>query len=299
MAGQPIVPRSLVNPIGQTERINKTVSAIVSALDVVHAKLLERFNQIETTKILVNSFYVNKFRYEYQIDIYELERLIAETINDLGLIPDAFVQSQVLGAYEIGTAQAVTNLANISDDYTRNITQVLLSNSYQTRAAIVGARVFEEMEGFEGDAGRNLARILREAIQDGLNPSDVVGKISDTFRISENRARTIAQTEITGALRRARWDEAQDANERLGIRTKLVWISALKPTTRLWHAQRHGLIYSVQDVREFYATAANSINCYCAQTEILVDENNQPISPRVQQRLKKQKDAYFSNEAAA
>ena len=45
-----------------------------------------------------------------------------------------------------------------------------LSEPYQRRVALVGARVFEDMKGFEGDLGVQLGRILRGAVQDGLNP---------------------------------------------------------------------------------------------------------------------------------
>jgi hypothetical protein len=293
MPNQPIVPRSLTNPIGQTERINRTTAAIVNSLDNTESWLLARFKEIPVKEIVVSRFWVNKSRYEYQISIPDLERLVLELQIELGRVPDDYVVQQTIGAYEIGTDLAVTNLANLTDDYTRNITQVLLSEPWQRRVALVGARVFEEMEGFEGDAGVRLSRILRQAVQDGLPPSSVVESLQDAFGISRRRAKTISQTEITGALRRGRWDEAQDANDRLGIRVGLLWISALKPTTRLWHATRHGSIFTIQAVREFYAVDGNAIHCYCSQTEILLDKDGKPVTPRVVLRLKKQKDQYF------
>lgn len=293
MPNQPIVPRSLTNPIGQTERINRTTAAIVDSLDETESWLLARFKEIPVKQIVVSRFFVNKYRYEYQISIADLERLVQELLVELGRIPDDYVVQQTIGAYEIGTDLAVTNLANISDDYTRNITQVLLSDPWQRRAALIGARVFEEMAGFEGDAGVRLSRILRQAVQDGLPPSSVVESLQDAFGISKRRAKTISQTEITGALRRGRWDEAQDAQDRLGIRTGMLWISALKPTTRLWHATRHGSIYTIQEVREFYASNGNAINCYCSQTEILLNADGTPVTPRVVLKLKKQKEEYL------
>lgn len=293
MPNQPIITRSLTNPIGQTERIQRTTAAIVDSLENTERWLLARFDEIPVRQIVVSRFFVNKYRYEYQISVPDLERLVQELLMELGRIPDDYVVQQTIGAYEIGTDLAVTNLANLTDDYTRNITQVLLSDPWQRRVALVGARVFEEMAGFEGDAGVRLSRILRQAVQDGLPPSSVVESLRDAFGISKRRARTIAQTEITGALRRGRWDEAQDAQDRLGIRTGLLWISALKPTTRLWHATRHGTIYTIQEVREFYASNGNAINCYCSQTEILLNADGTPVTPRVVLKLKKQKEEYF------
>ena len=293
MPNQPIVPRSITNPVGGSERIAKTVKAIDDALLSIEAWLVSRFNDIPVKEIAVNSLFVNKYRYEYQISIPDLETLVQEMLVQLGIIPDEYVIKQVTDAYEAGTGLAVTNLANISQDYTRNITSILLSEPYQRRVALIGARVFEDMKGFEGDLGVQLGRILRGAVQDGLNPRDVVGELKNRFDISARRAATIAQTEISGALRRGRWDEAQDAQEKLGIRLRLLWISALKPTTRLWHAQRHSLLYTVQEVREFYAASANSVNCYCTQVETLVDDNGKALTPKLIDRLEGQKLRYF------
>lgn len=293
MASQPILPRSITNPVGQSSRVNRVTGAIDNALGAVEDWLVQRFEQIPTESIVVSRFFVNRSRYEYQISIPDLELLVEELAAQLGIIPDQYVVDQVIGAYEVGTNLAVTNLSGISDDYTRNITQVLMSEPYQRRVALIGARVFEEMRGFEGDTGRDLARVLREAVQDGLNPRDVVETIRNRFGVARSRAARIAQTEITGALRRGRWDEAQDAETRLGLRVRLLWVSALKPTTRLWHAQRHGGIYTVQQVREFYAEGANAINCYCTQVEILVKEDGTPVTGRPVLKLKKQKEAYF------
>jgi hypothetical protein len=266
MAKQPIVPRNMTNPVGQTDRINRTVSHLLAAVDDIELWMLGEFNAIPTKAHIVNSLYINEYRYEYQINVYELERLIQEMQLRFDNLPADFVAREVLGAYEQGTGLANTNLANLTDDYTRQITAILISEPYQRRAALVGARVFEEMKGFEGDAGTRLARILRRAVQDGLPPL---------------------------SLRRGRWDEAQDAEDRLSLPVGLLWLSALKPTTRRWHADRHGEVYTIQQVREFYAVNANAISCYCTQTEIILDKEGKPVSQKLILRLKKQKEDYF------
>lgn len=292
-ANNPIVPRSVTNPVGGADRTRRVVNAINESLAGVQDWLIGRFEQIPVERIVVNRLFVNDYRYEYQISIMNLESLINEMLFKLGLFPNDYVVREVVGAYEQGTGLAVENLANISEDYTRTITQVLMSDPWQRRAALVGSRVFEEMKGFEGDTGRDLGRVLRQAVQDGLNPRDVVGTIKERFDVAESRAKRIATTEISGALRRARWDEAQDAESRLGIRVRLMWVSALRPTTRLWHASRHGLIYTVQEVREFYAVNGNAIHCACSQIETLVDKDGKPVVTRAQDRLLKQKKEYL------
>lgn len=292
-ANNPIVPRSITNPVGGTDRTRRVTNAINESLAGVQDWLINRFEQIPVERIVVNRLFVNDYRYEYQISVPQLEMLVNDLLIELGLLPNDYVVREVVGAYEQGTGLAVENLANISEDYTRTVTQVLMSDPWQRRAALVGARVFEEMKGFEGDTGRYLARVLRQAVQDGLNPRDVVSAIKDRFGVAESRAKRIATTEISGALRRARWDEAQDAESRLGIRVRMLWVSALRPTTRLWHASRHGLLYTMQEVREFYAVNGNAIFCYCTQIECLVDKDGKPLVTRTQDRLLKQKKEYF------
>ncbi len=294
-ANNPIVPRSVTNPVGGADRVRRTAGAVIDRLNVIEGWLIGRFEQIPTDRLLVNSLYVNEYRYEYQISVPQLEMLINELLIELGLLPNDYVVREVVGAYEQGTGLAVENLANISDDYTRTITQVLVSDPWQRRAALVGSRVFEEMKGFEGDTGRDLGRVLRQAVQDGLNPRDVVDTIKERFGVAESRAKRIAITEISGALRRGRWDEAQDAESRLGIRVRMLWVSALKPTTRLWHAKRHAELYTIQQVREFYAVDGNAINCYCTQIETLVDKDGKPVVTRAIDRLLKQKKEYFGD----
>lgn len=68
-----------------------------------------------------------------------------------------------------------------------------------------------------------------------------------------SKAKNIAQTEQVGALRQAQWNETDWAADRLGLNTGLLWLSALKPTTRTWHASRHGKVYTTEEVRDFYA----------------------------------------------
>ncbi|HDS4884332.1 TPA: phage head morphogenesis protein, partial [Klebsiella aerogenes] len=63
------------------------------------------------------------------------------------------------------------------------------------------------------------------------------------------------------------------AADRLGLNTGLLWLSALKPTTRAWHASRHGKVYTTEQVRDFYAENGNRYNCYCSQIPVLLNDD--------------------------
>ena len=137
---------------------------------------------------------------------------------------------------------------------------------------------------------------IRDSVEDGLNPRDVARDIRQRFGISERRAERIARTEVGSALRRATRDENQDARERLGINTQLLWLSALSSTTRRSHASKHSQVLSAQDVAEFYSQGGESVNCKCSQVSVLIDDNGRPILGPLESRLEKQRAAFEPGE---
>lgn len=277
--GKPIEPRNKKNPVGQVTKIKKAMAAVRRQLRAVRKLLKAKITGWNYKIVTINTAMAGNVKiYQYQLSAYELENITAEILSALQA-NDASnaVIKQALAAYEDGTGQSVTNLLNLTEDYTRNITQVLSSAPYQRRSALIASRVFEEMEIFNGTVGKDLARVLRDAVEIGKNPLDIVKSMVDQFEITAHRAERIARTEITGALRRARLDESQDAQERLGIRSGMKHFSAASATTRDSHYARHGKIYTVQAVREWYSITPNGINCKCSQVEVLLDEDRERI----------------------
>lgn len=182
-------------------------------------------------------------------------------------------------AAQLGTAQAVANLANLSPAYAaaRSLETIVFSEPYRTRAQIARVRSNEYWTGLTSQARSDLASVIGRAVVDGKNPKMVRAEIMERLDVSKSQAALYAQTEIPGTLREARLAESEGAEEQLGIKTALLWTSAFKPTTRTWHASRSGRTYSRDEVRAFYATNGNRFRCYCAQTECLLDADGKPI----------------------
>lgn len=282
--GIPILPNHPSNPAGQTARIRRANRVTTKQLRAVKKWLSKKFLRIPFERIVTN-----QVRYEYEISATELSRVSAEIETRMVLEGNnQVIVNQAISAYEDGTGQSVTNLLNISDDYTRSITKVLRSSAYQKRVALASSRVFEEMKGFDVATSKRLGSVLAQAIDDGVNPLQIVNKLSAEFGISKARAKRIARTEITGALRRARWDEARDAQENLSIRLKMMHLSALSPTTRETHSERHGSLFTVKETREFYAVDANGINCKCSQVEVLTNKDGSPKTPKLVDKVRDQ-----------
>lgn len=245
---------------------------------------------------LPSSLAVNA-RYEYQLD----PQILSLILNDASYLVDQVLldgsdyelwfYEYVDLAAEKGTGQAYANLSQQSLAYAagrESLASLLASEPYQNRMALVHSRVFEEIKGLSAEVKRDMARVLTDGVGRGLNPREVSRNLTEQIGIEKRRANRIARTEITTALRRAKWDEDDSAREDFGLKTKLLHISALSPTTRRTHAARHAHLYTNEEVREWYSRDANGINCKCSQQSVLVDDSGNPLFPDLITKLKQE-----------
>ncbi|HDT6594733.1 TPA: phage minor head protein [Raoultella ornithinolytica] len=286
----PILPRNYQDPTGAdalerraikdfARRMNKIGKAYKSALDKIPSSLA------------VNA------RYEYQLNPTLLSIILSDAsyLVDQVLLEggdyDLWFYEYIDLASEKGTAQSFYNLSQQSPAYAagrESLASILASEPYQLRMALVHARMFEEMKGLTAEVKRDMARVLTDGVGRGLNPREVARNLTEQVGIEKRRANRIARTEVTTALRRAKWDEDNEAQELYGLKTRLLHISALSPTTRQTHAARHAHLYTNEEVREWYAKGANSINCKCTQQSVLVDDKGDPVYPDTITKLKQE-----------
>lgn len=171
---------------------------------------------------------------------------------------------------------------------------LLFSPPVQRRLGLVYARVFNEMKGLSDESKVDLAETLTRAMSDGVGIPEINKRVKKRLQVSYSRARRIARTEILNAYRSATADETRSINEELtqdeNVEFRLLWFSALAPTTRRWHAAEHGEIKTREWVKDFYSRDANAINCLCAQRPILVfKKSGEPIAQKaLVKRLKEQ-----------
>lgn len=194
-----------------------------------------------------------------------------------------------------GTAQSVANLSAISTAYAaqRSISTVINSEPYRVRIATAQQMSMSHWTGLSQTARADLAGVIGRGIADGLNPRVVRRQIMGTMGISRSRAELYAQTDITGALRQARWTEADYARDEMGIKLGLLWTSALLPTTRPNHASRHGKVYTTEEVRAFYSTGGARFRCHCSTVEALIGDDGKPmLIPSLKQAMAGEKSAW-------
>lgn len=279
-----ILPSNKTDPTGidQLERkAMKDFARRIKKVGKIYKDSLQRF----PASLAINA------HYEYQLDPV----LLNMVLNDASILTDAvlvegdqnnnwFTENYVEVAVVRGTAQTFANLSQQSATYLadrQSLQSLLMSEPYQRRMMLVYTRVFEEMKWLSAEVKRNMARVLTEGIGRGLHPSVVAKNLTAQAGIEKRRANRIARTELTTALRRARWDEADEATRDLGLNIRLLHYSALSPTTRQSHAIRHAHLYMTEEVRRWYAIGANAINCKCSQVEVLVDAKGNPLNSKI------------------
>ena len=248
-------------------------------------------------------YQVNAGTYIYDMTAAQLADLlqVVQTILDDELLDggsqNIWAMDYVVAEYERGTLGAFTNLSVQSPVYASQTTlqQLLSSAAYQNQIASAYVSTYSDWKGISDTARADLANVIADSIGRGINPRETASIVSKRLDVSMSKAKTIAQTEQVGALRQAQWNETDWAADRLGLNTGLMWLSALKPMTRPWHASRHGNVYTTEEVRDFYAESGNRYNCYCSQIPVLLNDDGSIFNIGLADKLAKERKGWQSS----
>jgi len=319
--GLPIVPRSKVDPT----RSAKQVTAMFRDIEERYLGIKRAIKALFDQRLIgrergVNShnwhflchvngddqrlYQVNAGKFIYDMTPQELAELL-EAVQ--GILDDylldggednQWAMDYVAAEARRGTLEAFNNLSQQSQVYASQTTlqQLLSSPGYQNQIASARLTTFSDWKAISDAARADLTGIITDAVARGVNPRETASVISKRLDVSMSRAKSIAQTEQVGALRQAQWNETDWAADRLGLNTGLLWLSALKPTTRIWHASRHGRVYSTEEVRDFYAENGNRYNCYCSQIPVLLNDDGSIFNEGLAGKLAKERKSWNQNK---
>ena len=288
-----MVPRSNKNPAGGSRQIQEAVKSFSKSLRGFEEKVFRLLDELPSEERL--PIRVNAKKYFYLIDPDQLALTIRELFEQQMWNTSRAYTDQAYAAYQAGAATAERSVRTILDD-TKDLTKDLSGVPFLQRAAYVKARVFEEMKGFVGETAGRLGSVLLEGLADGDSIATIKTRLRDEFSISTSRAETIARTEVIGALRRGRIEQAEATAQQFGVEIGLMWFSALSPTTRQSHAERHGKVYSPDEVRDFYSEDGNGINCKCAQVEVVM-KDGKPLQEKLISRETQRRQTFLKEEA--
>lgn len=319
--GTPIVPRNKADPTQSSRQVSRMFSDIEERYLNIKRRLKELFDMRLTGRqrevngerswMMCNNsgsgpslYQVNAGTYIYDMTAAQLADLlqVVQTILDDSLLDGGSQNLWALGyvaaEYERGTLAAFTNLSVQSPVYESQTTlqQLLSSPAYQNQIVSAYVSTYSDWKGISDAARADLANVIAESIGRGVNPRETARIISKRLDVSMSSAKNIAQTEQVGALREAQWNETEWASERLGLKTGLLHLSALKPTTRLWHASRHGKVYTTEEVRDFYSEMKNRANCYCSQIPVLLTDDGQIYNEGLADKLAAERKKWKPDE---
>lgn len=311
--GSPIIPRNKADPTQSGRQVRKMFRDIESRYYELKKALKQLFDLSftgrERNQNSLHSYILAKnaqnepdslIRVNAGVYSYDLAERPAEYAKFLerlqSLLDDHLLEGgderlwafgYVSDEYERGTLNAYTNLAAQSEVYASQTTLTYLMSqpAYQNQIASAFISTYSDWKGISDAARADLSNIIGTSIARGVNPRETARIISKRLDVSMSSAKRMAQTEQVGALRRANWNETTWASESLGLKTGLLWLSALKPTTRSWHAARHGRIYTVEEVEAFYAEGGNRFNCYCATQPVLLNDDGTIYNKGIIDRL--------------
>ncbi|MDK7079373.1 phage minor head protein [Enterobacter hormaechei] len=319
--GTPIVPRNKADPTQSSRQVSRMFNDIEGRYLNIKRRLKSLFDQRltgqqrevngERSWMMCNNegaepslYQVNAGKFIYDMTSAELADLlqVVQSILDDELLDggsqNLWAMDYVIAEYDRGTLNAFTNLSVQSQVYASQTTlqQLLSSPGYLNQISAARLTTFSDWKVISDTARGDLTNIITDAVARGVNPRETASVISKRLDVSMSKAKTIAQTEQVGALRQAQWNETDWAADRLGLNTGLLWLSALKPTTREWHRARHGKVFTTEEVRDFYAENGNRYNCYCAQVPALLDDNGKLFNEGLSDKLAAERKAWKPGE---
>ncbi|MDU4065930.1 phage minor head protein [Enterobacter asburiae] len=319
--GTPVVPRSKIDPTRSAKQVTAMFRDIEERYLGIKRALKALFDQRLTGREReVNShnwhflchdhgedmrlYQVNAGKFIYDMAPQELAELLeaVQSILDQFLLEggeqNQWAMDYVAAEARRGTLEAFNNLSQQSQVYASQTTlqQLLSSPGYQNQIASARLTTFSDWKAISDAARADLTNIITDAVARGVSPRDTAQVISKRLDVSMSKAKTIAQTEQVGALRQAQWNETDWAADRLGLNTGLLWLSALKPSTRAWHASRHGKVYTTEEVRDFYSEMKNRANCYCSQIQVLLTDDGQIYNEGLADKLAAERKKWKPDE---
>ncbi len=167
---------------------------------------------------------------------------------------------------------------------------VLQSQEYQEALQNIYVRNFASLKGLSDRTAARVKQVINAGMVAGLTPTDIVDNIVDRFDVSRSDAKRTADTAVNAAYNDARLDATTAAARVSGLRTAVIHISALLPTSRDTHVNRHGNAYTVSQQRQWWDSGSNRINCHCTTRTVLIDRRGRLFDIEIQQEIKAERD---------
>jgi hypothetical protein len=305
------------DPTGQAANRKKATSRLQTRLSFAERRVKQLFRIIPRTRrreaVLPNAKIIPV--YDYQItaaELEELERRIGAILDDELLEtqfnrmpPNWWWQSVIEGPYRQGTAEEIVEFNQmITAEIIRirtergiptqrlEIGQVLQSSEYLAALDRIHVADFNKIKSLDEVTASQVVGAINRGIGAGNSPTDIVKTITERFDVSRSRAEGIAHTSINEAYNNARLDATNVAAAQTGLRAGVIHLSALLPTTRAEHGDRHGNAYTTAQQRQWWDSGTNRIRCHCSTRSALIDQAGNVIDVELQQEIQAEREFF-------
>ena len=309
------------DPTGQAANRNRSTRRLVTRLNKAQRDIKALFRRIPHTSStqvkIVNQETLTVYDYDFNAQAQQdFERTVAFEVNQelletqTGLMPfDWYWRNDVELPFRQGTLEEARDfnqvvagaiIAGLLVDglppQPISVEQVLLSEPYRQALATVQVKNFTSMKALSERTAAQVVRTVNAGIASGLSPTAISKQITERFDVAKSSAKRIARTEINQAYNDAKIASSKLFEDTTGLKTALIHISALAPTTRANHAARHGNVYSQEQQLQWWNSGTNRINCLCTTRTVLIDSSGKVIDKELQDAIKEER-AFFDSDS--
>ena len=304
------MPSRKEDPTGELRQRVKASFNITKRLAKAQGKVVKLFREIPTkikhVQPAVNFqqtiYQLNaqqRQAFESNIELIVIEALEVEAEN---MPPDFWWSDLLEQPFRKGSLEETNNIDLILGSailgFLLSPDTVLITEDFRTTLIEVQMANYGIMRRFARDTSKGITNNIMPLIEAGATKGEIIAAIKKETRKSARKGRLIASTEINKALSDAKLNIIKLANDKIDAKLLVLHRSALTPTTRDHHADRHGKIYTVEQQQRWWNTGANRINCKCSTTAVKLDRDpkkNKKVVKR-QQTMDKQKAAFFKEQ---
>ena len=185
--------------------------------------------------------------------------------------------------YRQGAIEEVTELNRVLFDAvmagsilltTIPVDTYLTTKVYRDGLQLVKSEVYHSIKSLGQRTADQVMRVINDGIQAGISKQEIARQVLERFEVSKSAAKRIVDTEVNKSYNDSRIRAIQTIRDETGLNFMVEHISALLPTTRKHHADRHHHIYTPSQQTAWWNKGANRISCHCSVRSVL-NENTE------------------------
>jgi hypothetical protein len=154
---------------------------------------------------------------------------------------------------------------------------ILFSQSYLDTVLGYQNDMFYQLKGLSEKTSSQVYERISSGMKSNKSPRNIIKDIKKRFGVSLSGAKRIVNTEINRVYNNSVMDAIDFINNNTNIKAAGRHKSALLPTTRKLHADRHNKLYTTAQQLRWWEIGSNRINCYCSFIIVILDNDNNVI----------------------